>query len=55
MYPQREARLRRRRGFQWLLVQSVLEDGFNVLIGVGLEGQSSGTGSLQTFGGIAFF
>ena len=36
-----------------MLVQSVLEDRFDVLVGVGLEEERSGTGSLQTFGRIA--
>jgi len=40
---------------QRLLVQSVLEDGFDVFVGVGLEGQGSGASVLQTFGSIAFF
>jgi hypothetical protein len=45
----------RGRAIQRLLIQSVLEDGFYVFIGVGLNEQSSGTGSFETFGSISFF
>jgi hypothetical protein len=55
MLQQREASLRRRRATQRLLVQSVLEDGFDILVGVGLEGQGTGASGLQTFGSVAFF
>ena len=37
-----------------MLVQSILEDGFYVLVGVGLEGQGSGTGRFQTLWRIPF-
>lgn len=43
-----------RRDRKGLLVQSALEDGFDVFIGVGLKDESSGTSSLQTFGRVTF-
>jgi hypothetical protein len=55
MLHQGKATLRGREALQRLLVQSVLEDGFDIFVGVGLEGQGSGTSGLQTFGTIPFF
>jgi hypothetical protein len=45
-------RLGIRRGLkeQGLLVQAVFEDGFNVLVGIGLDGKRPATGLLYPFG-----
>jgi len=37
-----------------LLIQSIIEDRFHVLIGIGLKGQGSGTRLLQAFWRIPF-
>ncbi len=37
-----------------LLVESFFQDGFYVFVGVGLNEERSGTGGLQTLGGVEF-
>ena len=44
----------RRSGGQGLPVQSIFEDGFDVLVRVSFEGHGSGTSGFQTLSGIAF-
>jgi len=53
MLPQGKASLRGGT-LQGLLVQSALEDRFDVFVGVSLEDERPATGSLQTFGSIPF-